>query len=472
MLVERVDPQPVMSLHERELTKITGQKWVPNVRSDGITEFSCPADLKGSISRVSDVWEGEISAKGMSWSLDSSWKDLPPSSDRIGFGSADVGGDYHAFEEPGVFLPPRDRVHPQNSVSGTVAQLSSQSRGSGGDYYGVSLVRPQIHASFVGEDQDPREVWVYATDAGFGMPPMSEEQEGDVQSDGDPSGFAAYMARTVRTPPDPRKPTDRQARSGDDAALWAEARSKEMSTLHGAGTFEEVVSSRGAPVIPTKWIYVVKPDSGKYKARLVACGNRDPFEGETYAPTANKSVMWLLFAISVVLRLFCKVIDVSAAFVAHDITRECFVKIDGRVYRLKKFLYGLIDAPKGFNDGMTAYVRSGGYSQSIFDPCLFYKWIGVGNFVYVMVHVDDFAIMGTSTEIVDEFITFMQKRYEITVKPLESYLGMEIQELDDGSRVFRRPKRLSLLFEKWYPDGIDERIPRTPMARDYESRWS
>jgi histone deacetylase 1/2 len=282
----------------------------------------------------------------------------------------------------------------------------------------------------------------------------------------------ACLARSVRKPVDHRKPTDRQARAGPDAEKWSEARDKEMASLTAAGTFEEALPPPGFPVVPTKWVYVIKPDSGKYKARLVACGNRDPFEGETYAPTANKAIMWLMFAVSVVLRLFCKVVDVSSAFVAHEINRECYVRIEGKVYRLKKFLYGLIDSPKGFNDGMTAYVKSGGYSQSIFDPCLFYKWVSVTSFVYIMVHVDDFSIMGSTEEIVDEFIQFLEERYDITLKAFDQYLGMDVTNLPDGSRVFTRPKRLEMLFEKWLPAGDDIRIPDIPLDVEFETRRS
>ena len=275
------------------------------------------------------------------------------------------------------------------------------------------------------------------------------------------------MAETKTASYDRAKPTHKQTLQGPDKDKWEEARAHEKEAHIKAGTFEEARCPKGVRPVPTKWVYVIKPDSGKYKARLVACGNRDPFEGDTYAPTANKAIMWLMFAVMVVLKLFCKVIDVSAAFVAHDITRECYVMVDGKTYRLKKFLYGLIDAPKGFNDGMSAYVRTGGYRQSIFDPCLFYKWVSVSSFVYVMVHVDDFAIMGTSEQTVDEFIAHMMRRYDITVKPFESYLGMEITTLADGSRLFRRPKRLQMLFDEWLPDPAAVRMPETPMDKRY-----
>ena len=59
---------------------------------------------------------------------------------------------------------------------------------------------------------------------------------------------------------------------------------------------------------------------GTYKARIVVCGNFDPFRGETYSPTALKSVMWLVLAIVVILGLHVQVFDISAAFVAEDIT--------------------------------------------------------------------------------------------------------------------------------------------------------
>jgi hypothetical protein len=70
---------------------------------------------------------------------------------------------------------------------------------------------------------------------------------------------------------------------------------------------------------------------------MVCLGNRDPFEGETYALTVNKSIVWLIIAIAVIVALQVNIVDISGAFISESITRRVFVRIDGVFYRLLKF---------------------------------------------------------------------------------------------------------------------------------------
>jgi hypothetical protein len=185
----------------------------------------------------------------------------------------------------------------------------------------------------------------------------------------------ALLASSVPSPVDTRNPTIRQARSLSDWPQWQSAMKKEMDMHIERETFVQEDPPVGTEWIPTKWVLVRKraPVPGgdePYKARIVVCGNRDSFDGETFSPTACRVIMWLIFAIVVILSLKTRVLDVTGAFVSHDCPRTVFVKIDGVFYRLKKFLYGLKDAPKGFHDGLSDHLKAGGYSQSAFDPCL------------------------------------------------------------------------------------------------------
>jgi hypothetical protein len=194
----------------------------------------------------------------------------------------------------------------------------------------------------------------------------------------DVPGYMAFLA--VKKPSISHKYT----LTSPDAEQWDKARRKEMS-VHDDNTWESVQLEsipRGTAILPLKWVYTVKRD-GTYKARIVCCGNFDPFEGPTYAPTAVKSVMWLVMALVILFNMEVRIFDISAAFVSERITREVFVTLGGRYFRLLKFLYGLKDAPRGFNDGMSIHLKEGGYSQSVFDPCLFFKWEGALSFIYI-----------------------------------------------------------------------------------------
>ena len=51
-------------------------------------------------------------------------------------------------------------------------------------------------------------------------------------------------------------------------------------------------------------------------------------------------------------------------------SRDIYITIDGKVYKLLYSLYGLKDATKVFNDGLVSHLKEGGYWPSVWDKCL------------------------------------------------------------------------------------------------------
>ena len=107
----------------------------------------------------------------------------------------------------------------------------------------------------------------------------------------------------------------------------------------------------GQQIYPIKRHCKIK-SSGEYKIRYVALGNFDDYDGVTFSPTAAKKVIWLVFAISVLLHLLQRFLDVKGAFMTEKPKRNIYVSLDGNIYLLKYNLYGLKDAAKVFNDGL------------------------------------------------------------------------------------------------------------------------
>ena len=86
-------------------------------------------------------------------------------------------------------------------------------------------------------------------------------------------------------------------------------------------------------VYESMWLYKKKAD-GTAKARVVMLGNSAEEEDiDTFAPTCNKGILWLIFALIVILNLSTRVIDITGAFVAADIHRPVYVRIDGVIKR-------------------------------------------------------------------------------------------------------------------------------------------
>jgi hypothetical protein len=99
-------------------------------------------------------------------------------------------------------------------------------------------------------------------------------------------------------------------------------------------------------------------------------GNLEKFFEWCYAPTAGKKVVWLIFALSVMIGMCMRFFDIKGAFMAEKPTRDIYVTIDEKYYILRYSLYGLKDAAKVFNDGLVLHLKAGGYVQSQWDPCM------------------------------------------------------------------------------------------------------
>ena len=154
--------------------------------------------------------------------------------------------------------------------------------------------------------------------------------------------------------------------------------------------------------------------SGEYKIRYVALGNFDDYDGVTFSPTAAKKVIWLVFAITVLLHLLQRFLDVKGAFMTERPKRDIYVSLDGNIYLLKYNLYGLKDAAKVFNDRLNQHLIDGGYTQSKWDLCLFYKWVSAVSFIIIVFHVDDFSVNSSDEQLLNEFEQHMLSKYEVT----------------------------------------------------------
>ena len=267
-----------------------------------------------------------------------------------------------------------------------------------------------------------------------------------------------------------RNPKWSKASTGMNKDKWLAADRKESDQQFDPNhmTMQLVPGGRngvpsGIPIYPIKRHCKIK-DSGEYKVRWVVLGNLDDYDGDTYAPTACKKVVWLIFALSVLLGLYRRFFDIKGAFMAERPSRNIYVELDGNVYLLLYSLYGLKDAPLIFNAGLVKHLKEGGYTQSVWDQCLFFKWISTWRFIYLVFHVDDFNANGTSEDIIDEFHQHLAKKYTVTSNRDGVFLGTHLSSMPDGSCVFRKPLQLQHLFEMYMPDGPIMSIPSDPMS--------
>jgi len=290
------------------------------------------------------------------------------------------------------------------------------------------------------------------------------------------------MSFTSMMPPDEyarRNPTWGEAMKGPDREQWIAAdRAESDQHFLDQKTFQHVPGGRmavprGHKVLPLKRHCKIK-DDGTFKVRWVALGNLDNFDGDTFAPTASKKVVWFIFAVALLLGLIFQWYDIKGAFMAEKPTRVVYVEIDNEVYILLKSLYGLTDAPKLFNDGLVAHLKSGGYVQSTWDQCLFVKWTSRTTYIYIVFHVDDFTGCATHQSLLDDLAAHLRAKYtEVKTNHDGMFLGVLCECQSDGYMKFTKPFQVLKIIDHYLPNGLAlSAIPKDPMSKQYLDKFS
>ena len=148
--------------------------------------------------------------------------------------------------------------------------------------------------------------------------------------------------------------------------VWCDACDDEIASIIKNKAWELVDLPIGAKAIGLKWVFKVKRNSdgsiNKYKARLVVKGyiQRHGIDfDEVFAPVARIETVRFLVALAASRGWQIHHLDVKTAFLHGDLKEEVFVSQpqgyelkgqEGKVYKLRKALYGLRQAPRAWNE--------------------------------------------------------------------------------------------------------------------------
>ncbi|GJT36894.1 retrovirus-related pol polyprotein from transposon TNT 1-94 [Tanacetum coccineum] len=210
-------------------------------------------------------------------------------------------------------------------------------------------------------------------------------------------------------------------------------------------------------------------------SRLVAQGYNQQ-EGidydKTYAPIARlKSIMILLaYACALDFKLFQ--MDVKSAFLNGFINKEVYVaqppgfidfKKPDHVYKLKKALYSLKQAPKAWYDRLKAFLIKHEYKMGMVNSTLFTNKKS-SNLIIVQIYVDDIIFGTICQDMCDEFAKIMHDEFEMSIMgELNFFLGLQIKQMKDGI-FFNQSKYIKEMLKKF---GLEESKPmKTPMSFD------
>ena len=270
-----------------------------------------------------------------------------------------------------------------------------------------------------------------------------------------------------------------QALKSADASFWIDALNVELNQMISTGTliplsYSDIPSD--ATVINSTMVLRKKPD--KYKARLCACGNELKGQiSETYSPTIGALTYATVHQISIIDRMFVRIIDTVGAYLYQSYPENqpaIFIRVsskildalgipEGTVYRLKKYIYGLPDSGLAYYRAYSSLLVRSGYSKSKSDPCLFIKLFGKER-IYIWIHVDDTFVSATSEQLIDDLELVIKSQFEITVNTeVESYLGIHFDYLPNGDVKITQPLLLNSLLEE-FSEELRAHRSREPLS--------
>ena len=197
---------------------------------------------------------------------------------------------------------------------------------------------------------------------------------------------------------------------------------------------------KGVNVIGTKWIFKNKSNEHgtiiRNKSRLVAQGYTQ-VEGidfdETFATVAKLESIRILLAIASHLNFKLYQMDVKSAFLNGMLQEEVYVEqpksfVDPHrlddVYKLKKALYSLKQAPEAWYDRLTAYLIEHGFKRGFSNTTLFILK-DKNYFVVAQIYVNDIVFSATNNSLAQSFADEMKKMFEMSmVGELTYFLGL------------------------------------------------
>ena len=212
------------------------------------------------------------------------------------------------------------------------------------------------------------------------------------------------------------------------------------------------MADEGQDTISSRWVFTEKDTDGKkiVKARMVARGFEEDVELlgiRTDSPTCSKHSLRLVMVSAAMYNWDINSIDIASAFLqGNEISREIYLKppkdvcSKGKIWRLKRCIYGLNDAPREWYKRVTEELMNLGAVRSLLDPAMF-MWYDEENMLtgHLVSHVDDFVFGGTEDwkkQVIDK----IKDMFKISAESHVSfkYLGLNVKQSDDCISIDQR----------------------------------
>ena len=219
-----------------------------------------------------------------------------------------------------------------------------------------------------------------------------------------------------------------EAISHKDKEKWLFAMQEEMESLQKNHTYEIINLPQGKKALKNKWVFKLKKDGSgkvvKHKARLVVKGFQQKkgidFD-EIFSPVVKMTSIRVILGLVASLNLELEQMDVKTAFLHGDLKEEIYmqqpegfeVSDKNLVCKLKKSLYGLKQAPRQWYKKFDSCMVSQGYKRTAADQCVYTQRFSDGNFVALLLYVDDILIVGQDATKIKQLKKELSKSFDM-----------------------------------------------------------
>jgi hypothetical protein len=244
----------------------------------------------------------------------------------------------------------------------------------------------------------------------------------------------------------------------------------------------------GRRAIGLKWVFKVKRNEHgavvRHKARLVVKGyaQRHGIDyDEVFAPVARMEAVRLLLALAAQEGWQVHHMDVKTAFLNGDLQEEVYVqqapgfaqpRLEHKVYKLHKALYGLHQAPRAWNQKLDEQLGILGFIKCPFEHAIYCRGGGIERLV-VGVYVDDLVITGPNSSSIQKFKAEMTKVFKMSDLGLLSYyLGIEVRQEAAGISLSQRSYAEKILGKSGMEDYNSCEVPmqvKTKLSKESNS---
>lgn len=282
-------------------------------------------------------------------------------------------------------------------------------------------------------------------------------------------------------PPAPK--SRKEALASIYSYYWLEAEKAELNAMARLGVWKEARwNNLRRKILRPKWIYEYKVDKStntllRFKARLVAMGNTQT-QGidydQTFSPVVKIQSIRILIVIALMLDWEVEQVDIDTAYLNADLTihnvmatPEGYEKYDDEGFKivliLLKSIYGLHQSGREWNKTIATYIKEIDFTQSIADPCVFYKTVDGQLISVILLYVDDMIIMAPQKQLIQTIKNQLQKQFTIKdIGEVKHVVGLQLERFDNEIYL-GQPKYAQKILQTMNMWDCDTRpIPMSP----------